>query len=154
MDRKNIKKYELTVAGFGIAISVLLLTVTFKFDLFERVMELLVAVEHYEVDELIIPTMIFLLFALIDQARMRKSQEIELERVKIYKAMLASTQHILNNFLNQMLLVQMAAKDTPDFDPEVLALYETIVNDASTQIEALSSITQIDEASIHKSVEP
>ncbi len=147
-------KYTLTLVGVSIAIAVLLFTKLTGFELFEAVVDFFVEIEHYELDEFVIPLGIVLVFALFDQARMRRSHRVEREKIKIYKAMLSSTHHILNNFLNQMLLVKLAAKETPGFDPKVLALYEQIVGDASTQIEALGSITRIDEVSIHKSVEP
>ncbi|MEM7584476.1 MAG: hypothetical protein AAF560_13895 [Acidobacteriota bacterium] len=148
------KQQGLTLIGLGIAVSALLLTVIFDLDLFERSVGLLEALERYEVDELVIPLLIFLVFALLDQIKNRRSHAVELEKVKIYRAMLTSTHHILNNFLNQMRLFQLTAKDTPGFDPEVLAFYERIVEDASTQIEALGSITEIDEVSIKRSVIP
>ena len=68
--------------------------------------------------------------------------------------MLASTHHVLNNFLNQMQIFKMTAERTPDFDPNVLTLYSRIMKDAKEQIDALGSITDIDEASIHNSVAP
>ena len=68
--------------------------------------------------------------------------------------MIESTHHILNNFLNQMMIFKLTAEDTPGFDHNVLSLYEKIIEDASTQIDTLSSITNIDEISIRASVAP
>jgi predicted PurR-regulated permease PerM len=81
-------------------------------------------------------------------------QKSEKEKIKIYKAMIKSTHHILNNFLNQMMIFKLTAEDTPGFDHNVLSLYEKIIEDATTQIDALSSITTIDEISICTSVAP
>ncbi len=149
-----MRKHRLTLVGLTIAVAVLIFAIIFDFEVFEAAIGFLDYLEHFEIDEFIIPALVFFGFAFVDQSRQRKSQKIEYEKIKIYKAMLSSTHHILNNFLNQMLIFQMTAKKAPDFDPKVLSLYDRIVEDASTQIEALGSITRIDEVSIHESVEP
>ena len=53
-----------------------------------------------------------------------------------------------------MQLFKMTAEDTPGFDPDVLSIYDQIIRDASMQIDALGSITNIDESSIHAAVAP
>ena len=149
-----MNQYKLTFFGAALAIIVLFAGFIIEIDLFEIVVEFLESLEHLEVDELIIPIFIVFVFAFMDQIRRRKLQEMEYERVKIYKAMLSSTHHILNNFLNQMQLFKLTAEGTPGFDSEILSLYDGVIKDASTQIDALGSITNIDEASIQKSVAP
>jgi len=147
-------KYKFTLAGLAVAFVVYFITIIFNVDLFETVIKFLDTFEKYEVDEFIIPRSLLSIFALIDLFRRQRLQKIEIEKTKIYKAMLSSTHHILNNFLNQMQLFRITAEDTPGFDPKVLSLYEVVIKDASTQIEALGGITSIDEASIHESVAP
>lgn len=68
--------------------------------------------------------------------------------------MMSSTQHILNNFLNQMQLFKLTAEDTPKFNPEVLALYDEIIDEASMQITALGNVHHIDEIAIQEAVAP
>ncbi len=81
-------------------------------------------------------------------------QKSEREKIKIYKAMIQSTHHILNNFLHQMTIFKLTAEDTPGFDHKVLSLYEQIIGNATRQIAALSNITDIDEKSIRASIAP
>lgn len=149
-----MKKYKLTLVGLLISATVLLFTLVGNVDLFEKFHNYLHKMEAFEIDEFIIPSLIFSLFVLFDMLKLRKEHTVELEKVKIYKAMLSSTHHVLNNFLQQMLIFRMRADSTPGFDPKILALYETIMKEASEQIDALGSITNIDEASIHDSVAP
>lgn len=149
-----MKKYKLTLIGLFLATIISSITLTFKLDLFELVIETLISLEEYEIDEFIIPVILLLVFSFFDQIRIQRLQKIEYEKVKIYRAMLESTRHILNNFLNQVQLFKITAENTPNFDPEVLSLYDVVIKDASIQIEALGSITNIDEKSIHESVEP
>ncbi|MCH9728987.1 MAG: hypothetical protein K0U84_04780 [Actinomycetia bacterium] len=79
---------------------------------------------------------------------------VELEKAKVYEAMLSAAHHVLNNFLNKMQLFRITAEDTPDFNRDVLSLYDEVINTATQQIEALGSITTIDEKSIGESVAP
>ena len=48
-------------------------------------------------------------------------QKSEREKIKIYKAMIKYTNHIINNFLHQMMISKQTAENTLGFDPEVLA---------------------------------
>ena len=147
-------KYKLSLIGLGISILVFSISLIFKIDLFEIMIKTMASLEEFEIDEFIIPLFIFLIFSFIDQVKIQNSQKIENEKLKIYKAMLSSTHHILNNFINQMQLFKMTAESTPEFDHEILSLYDVVINDATTQIEALGAITKINEISINKSVKP
>ena len=149
-----MKNYTLTFIGATLATSLLLITLIADIDLFEAAIAILEKFENYEVDEFIIPAFIFLRFAFIDLSKRQKKQKIELEKIKIYEAMMSSTHHILNNFINQILLFKITADKTPGFNPKVLALYDQIHNEATAQIEALGNIAKIDEKSIHASVAP
>mgnify|MGYP005994538341 CR=1 FL=1 len=149
-----MKNYIITFIGAVLATSILLITLIFDIDLFEAAIALLEGFEEFEVDEIIIPALIFLVFTFIDLNKRQKKQKIELEKIKIYEAMMSSTHHILNNFINQILLFKITAEKTPGFNPKVLALYDQIHKDATTQIEALGNISEINEKSIHASVAP
>ena len=132
----------------------MLITIIIDLDLFEVAITTLEGLEKFEVDEFIIPIMIFGFFAFFDLIRRQRSHKIEFEKIEIYKAMMSSTHHILNNFLNQIQLFKMTAEDTPGFDPEVLTLYDQTIEEASVQIDALGSVTNINELSIRASVAP
>lgn len=150
----SMKNYRLTILGLVISVITWVVTIAFELDLFERMNSVLEDVEEYEIDELIIPLFIFFFFTLADSIRRRKYKTVELEKIKIYRAMMASTHHILNNFLNQMQLFKMTADRTPGFSPEILSLYEQIISEASRQIEDLGNITSISESEIENSIIP
>lgn len=149
-----MKNYRLTILGLVISVITWIVTIVFELDLFERMHSVLEDVEEYEIDELIIPLLIFSFFTLADSIRRRRYKAVEREKIKIYRAMMASTHHILNNFLNQMQLFKMTADRTPGFSPEVLSLYEQIIKEASSQIESLGNITSISESEIENSILP
>ena len=149
-----IRKYGLTIVGFVISVSILLHSIINETDFFEKFVAYLSLVEQYEVDEFILPILIFCLFAFFDYRKRQKKHKIEHEKLLIYQAMLSSSHHVLNNFLNQMQIFKMTAENTPDFDPDVLKLYDDIIGSASKQIDDLGSISNIDEESIFNSVAP
>ena len=79
---------------------------------------------------------------------------MENEKNSIHKATLWSSQYVLNNFLNQMLIFKQTAEHTPDFNPAVLVLFDDIVDDAQKQIEALNNVESLSEEEIRNSVLP
>jgi hypothetical protein len=147
-----MKKYRLTLIGLFLSLFIYLVIHMTEADLFERFIVLLRGFEDYELDEVLIPFFIFAIFAFADIIIRQHTSKVELHKVKIYKAMLHSTHHVLNNFLNQMQLFKIAAQETRGFPADVLEMYDEIIKDASKQINALGSITSIDDASILDSV--
>lgn len=74
-----------------------------------------------------------------------KGQE---EKNKVYTAMLGASNHILNNFLNNMSLFKMEAEDSEDFDKSALELFDQVIDDTSAQIKSLEGIQNPDQESI------
>lgn len=149
-----MKDYKITIIGLILGMSIFISSIAFDIEFFEIFISQLQHLEEYELDEFIIPFFIIIIFVTIDLFQRVKKQHIEHEKVKIYTAMLSSTHHILNNFLNHMQLFKVEAEDTPTFDSEILSMYDETIKDVSSQIEALSSITEINEDSISYSVKP
>jgi len=149
-----LKQYKLTFIGLVLSVVFLTGILILDLDIFELFIESMENLEHLEIDELIIPLLIFFIFAFLDMKRRQKAQLVEIEKIKIYKAMLYSSHHVLNNFLNKMQYFKMTAEEMPEFNPKVLVLFDSTIDEASEQIQALSNISKIDEASIHASVLP
>lgn len=94
-----------------------------------------------------------LLYSLVycdDQKRLAQ----EREKREIFNATMAAVQHILNNFLNNMLLFKMAAEDSKDFDQDTLKLYDEVIQEAENQIKILSSTQELSAKQIHQSIYP
>ncbi|GAA4279056.1 hypothetical protein [Aquimarina mytili] len=147
-----MNKYKLTLVGLLLSVFIYFSTIFLDLDLFEQFIEFLSSIDHLELDEIIIPLLIFFVFLFIDTRRNSKKNQMENAKLNIYKAMLSSSHHILNNFIYQMDIFKITAEDTPGFDAKVLAFYEDIISNASHQINSLSSLTTIDEFSIRMSV--
>lgn len=149
-----MKNYKLTLIGLAISVVVFLGTIISGIDIFEVFVNTLKSLEAFEIDELIFPAVIFGIFIFLDLATKLKFQKIEIEKAKIYKAMLSSTHHVLNNFLQKMQLFKITVEKTEEFPSKFLDLYDQITKDTIVQIEALSSVVSIDEATILASVTP
>ena len=149
-----MKEYKLTLLGLAVSATMTFVVIVFELELFEKFIAMLHELEHFEIDELLIPLVVFLIFVVVDMSRRYNKHKVEVEKVKIYQAMIFSTQHVMNNFLNQMQLFKMKAETTPEFDKEVLKLYDRVIEDAQTQIDGLSSLSQVTEKKIKEAVEP
>ncbi len=149
-----MRRYKLTWIGLAIAIGIGVVANIFDWDPFDYLIHFFDSVEHYEIDEIFIGGIIFLVFMSIDLVRLQRNQKVEHEKLKVYRAMISSSHHILNNFLNQMQLFKITAENTPGFDQDVLSLYDTIMKEATDQIKALSSVNELSEKNIQESVMP
>jgi hypothetical protein len=145
-------RYFLTLIGLAIAVIVFGVSIYFEIDLFEKMVASLHDIEKYEVDEFLVSLFVFVIFALIDDARRNRLKRIEAEKVKVYRAMLDSSNHVLNSFLHKMQLFKMTAENYIGFPQEVLKIYDNIFETAIVQMEALSKVKQLDEKSITQSV--
>ncbi len=145
-------KYKLTILGLVFSVFLYITTILLELDLFEQFIVFLRSMDHLELDEIILPFLLFCVFLFIDMRRHSKKVQVENAKLNIYKAMLSSSHHILNNFIYQMDIFKLTAEDTPGFDAKVLAFYEDIISNASHQIDSLSNLSEIDEFSIRTSV--
>ena len=78
----------------------------------------------------------------------------EKEKEKIYLATIYGAQHVINNLLNQLQLVDLEIKNHPDFDKNIASLFDDMLKESNILMEQLSDVHQMDEGSIKESVYP
>ena len=76
----------------------------------------------------------------------------EQEKREVFVATVSSTQHILNNLLNQMQLVLTNKDGVNALDDETRKLLKQALIEGKEQVIRLSSVTEMDEATIRKSI--
>jgi len=76
------------------------------------------------------------------------------EKEKIYLATIHGAQHVTNNLLNQLKLVELEIQNNPDFDKEVTELFNNMLIEANTLLKELSSVKHIEAEEIMQSVYP
>lgn len=80
--------------------------------------------------------------------------KMEKEKEEIYLATIHGAQHITNNLLNELKLVELEIEKHPDFDKEISAMFSDMLTEANDLIHELSSVDEINEQSIRQSVHP
>ncbi len=147
-----MRHYKLTLIGFAVAVTLWSLTVSLNLDLFENFMFCLQRHEAFEMDELIFPAAIFYIFLMMNLVQRYHNHKLEIERLRVYRSMMKAMNHILNNFLQKMLLFKLTADETAGFNPEVLEQYDKIIDEATAQINALNCLTNPDEDNILETI--
>lgn len=152
--RIQLKKYNLTLIGLAAAALAYAIIMIAELEVFEAFVEFVEEYEAIELDEIFVPLGLFLLFAFIDLIHRHRVQRVEIEKKKVYQAMLRSSNHVLNNFINQMQLFRFYAEETEGFPKDALRLYDETIEEASAKIKAMSNVTKVDEETISSSVHP
>jgi PAS domain S-box-containing protein len=101
----------------------------------------------------------------IDERKKKENEHRELLRLEaklseerekriIYRATVSSAQHILNNFLNNMLLFKMKAEKADIFDAETKAQFEYAITQGTELVKKLSAVEILTESNIKASIDP
>lgn len=150
----KLSKFRITIIGLIISLLLYISVHFFGLELFEAFVEFVEKHEDYELDEIIIPIIILLISVSINIFIANRDKDAQIEKYKIFRAMLNSLHHIINNFLNQAQIVRIEAEKSKDFNKEILKLYEGIIDEASELTKSLESANYLDEDSITDSVKP
>ena len=95
---------------------------------------------------------VFLLvtFSIFADSQMKKTAKKEQEKKEIYISMLNANQHILNNFLQAMMLFRAAADKSDDIDEEIITLYDQTIEKTIAQINNLHDIQEPNKKTIEE----
>ncbi len=96
----------------------------------------------------------FLIFGNYVDFFIRKIKKKEQEKVEIYHAMLDSSYHIINIYLNQMQLIKIEAEKCENFDKDLLVTFAAISDEAATLLKRLASVSDLSENNILEAVLP
>ncbi|MDH5180561.1 MAG: hypothetical protein OEZ39_06025 [Gammaproteobacteria bacterium] len=78
----------------------------------------------------------------------------EQEKLQIYKATVHSTQHILNNLLNQMQLIRLEMENPGQYKEELKKTFESCFKEGKSLVERLSTVNALTPEEIIRSVNP
>lgn len=110
-----------------------------------------------DMDELWMRSVIVILiicFGIYADKYTKSMMQKEEEKRLIYRATVVSSQHILNNLMNQMQYFKMIADKTNAFDDEVNDLYDKAINEGKELVNRLSSVKELTEQNIIDAVYP
>ena len=110
-----------------------------------------------DLNELLMRLLIIVLivsFGLFADNRARKIRDSEQDKHAVFIATVRSTQHILNNLLNQLQLVFFDLEKEHCLESETRTLLEKSIREGKEQVERLSAVSDISSESIEESVRP
>lgn len=89
-------------------------------------------------------------------ARQQREHDLKIQREKeaIYLATMHAVQHITNNLLNQLRLIEMELDGHPHLNAETIETLRQIMQNAEHLLSALATVTHIDSDEIRRSVHP
>jgi signal transduction histidine kinase len=101
--------------------------------------------------------LVFFLLVLLGYFADRSTRNLiahEEEKLRIFTSAVSASQHILNNFLNNMLYFQQQARESRALDEKTLELLVTVIHDAAGQLKKLGEISEISENKIRETIYP
>ena len=110
-----------------------------------------------DVNEFLMRLLIIVLiisFGVFADNRARKIKESEKEKHEVFIATVRSTQHILNNLLNQLQLAFFDLEKEHCLESETRKLLEKSIREGKEQVGRLSAVSDISSESIEESVRP
>ena len=93
-------------------------------------------------------------FGIFADNRARRIRASEKEKREVYVATVRSTQHILNNLMNQLQLAFLDLDKEHCIESDTRKLLEKSIREGKEQVERLSSVTDVSRESIEESVRP
>ncbi len=75
--------------------------------------------------------------------RKRLNDEIQLQRLRVFRATMTTVQDIVNNFLTSLQLVRMEAEGR--LTPEILTLFDGMIEDAASKLRTLGDLETVKE---------
>ena len=97
---------------------------------------------------------LLIIVGLVGDSRANKIDALEREKREIYLATVSSTQHVMNNLLNQLQVVFFESDKAHELGDENRKLLEQSIKEGKEQIARLSSVTKMNGNTIEKSVKP
>ena len=93
-------------------------------------------------------------FGMFADNRAGRIKKSEREKREVYVATVRSTQHILNNLMNQLQLAFLDLEKEHCLESETRKLLEQSIREGKHQVERLSTVTHISGESIEESIKP
>jgi hypothetical protein len=98
--------------------------------------------------------LLIILFGVFADNRARKIRKSEQEKREVYIATVRSSQHILNNLMNQMQLAFFDLEKEHCLESETRKLLERSIREGKEQVERLSTVSDLSGELIEESVKP
>jgi hypothetical protein len=151
---RAMQKRRFTILGVALALFYWIAeSLIHRFIYFDEVFEIMPS-DRNELWMRIVVVVLFVGFGTFADNRARKIRKTEAEKHEVFQATVRSSQHILNNLLNQMQLALYDSDGRPGLESETRELLSRSIREGKQQVECLSSVTEMDSKAIEESVRP
>lgn len=154
MSDRRIDRYKFSLLGIGLALLYWVAeSLIHRFVYAEASFEIVPSEPNEFWMRLLIIALI-LGFGVFADNRARKIRKSEREKREVYVATVRSSQHILNNLMNQMQLAFLDLDKQHCLESDTRKLLEQSIREGKEQVERLSSVAELSSESIKDSVRP
>lgn len=144
-----LRNFRFTLVGAAVGLLLYVVSMLLDFDLCERLVGCLVRLEWLELDELVVVLPLVAVGILLDVLFHLHSSSVQRHQEEIFSESMRATQHIVNNFLNNLLYIQMEIEENGS-TAESRELFERLVKEASAQLKELSDLERAEATKIRK----
>ena len=149
---QTMKQRRFTILGIALASFYWVAeSLIHRFVYLDAYFEILPA-DRNEVWMRIVIIILILGFGIFADNRARMVRRKEAEKREVFLATVSSSQHILNNLLNQMQLALFDSAGQPGLDSETRELLSRSIKEGKQQVERLSSVTDMNGEAIEDSI--
>jgi hypothetical protein len=144
-----LREIRFTVVGVVLSVGLVLTSVLTHIDLVKLNLKFLENIERHHWDNMLIGVTFILVGLTIDRVlsrqkrRKRQQDEIEALRLRTLKATMRTVHDIVNNFLNNLMLFEIPAKDDGSFET-----MEELIQHTSQQLRSLGDVESVVEQSL------
>ena len=93
---------------------------------------------------------LFVAFGYFADIHTNKIMNLEKEKHDIYMSMLIASQNILSNFLQKAFYFKNAAKNSKNFDPVTIDMYDKTIKETEEKLNKLKNISELSKVNIEK----
>jgi hypothetical protein len=154
MSDRQMDRYKFRLMALGLALVYWIAeSAIHRFVYHEEFFEF-VPSDHNEFSMRLLIIVLIIGFGFFADNRARKIRKSEQEKHAVYVATVRSTQHILNNLMNQLQLAFLDLEKEHCLESETRKLLERSIREGKEQVERLSSVSEVTSESIEDSVRP
>ena len=143
----KIRHFRGTILGVSGATILLIIDLYFNLDFSEWLVRLARSTEKWEFDEIILCSVLAFIGMGIDLInsveRSVQKRRLHAARVEVMEKALNKTQHIVNNYLNEMLLFKILLDEHRRLTPEELARFESSIYHASEELRKIEKLEDL-----------
>jgi hypothetical protein len=147
-----LREIRFTLLGAALGVGLVLTAALTRIDLVKLNLKFLESVERHKLDDMLTGVTLVLMGLIIDRVlslqrkRKRQRDEIEALRLRTLRATMRTVHDIVNNFLNNLMLFEIPAKD--DAPHHSLGTIEELIQHTSQELRALGDVESVVEQSL------